>query len=116
VNCLAQHPGRTNIVLGGSTDGTIFVWDTRSDKLPVSSIKKHTSPVLDLKFHSHRPAAISSGNDGKLFVYGGDFCGEIESYDLTPSQLTESINSVDISDDFIAAAGDNGVLSVTQLD
>jgi len=116
INTLAQHPGRSNLVVGGATDGSLFVWDTRSDKLPLTHIKKHSAPVLELKFHSHRPVAVSCGNDGKMFAYGGDWNGDIEDHDLTPPKLNESINSLDICDDFIAAAGDNGVLSVTQLD
>ena len=48
VNCLAQHPGRTNLVVGGTTDGAVVVWDARSDKTPVSTLKKHAGPVLQV--------------------------------------------------------------------
>ena len=57
INTLAQHPGRSNLVVGGATDGALFVWDTRSDKLPLTHIKKHSASVLevilkDIKFDS----------------------------------------------------------------
>ena len=35
---------------------------------------------------------------------------------MTWNDEFRSINSLDLSDDFIAAAGDNGILSVSQLD
>ena len=42
-----------------------------------------------MKFHAHRPIAISCGSDGKLFAYGGDWSGTIEDHDLTPARLNE---------------------------
>ena len=35
-------------MVGGATDGALFVWDTRSDKLPLTHIKKHSASVLEV--------------------------------------------------------------------
>merc|ERR1712110_1042266 len=58
---LAQHPGRTHLILGGCSDGNLSLWDLRHKTYPVSIISRHTGPIWSLKFHSLNSTAVSCG-------------------------------------------------------
>jgi len=115
---MAQHPGRTHLVLGGTTGGLINVWDTRQGKGPLTCISKHSSAVLDVKFHQHRPLAVSCGDDGQISSFQGNWDNKpsVKEVDLSPSAITLSVKSVDLCEDILAAGGDNGILVLMRVD
>jgi len=112
INAITQHPGRTNLILGGASDGMIYIWDIRKDKVPITAIDNHVASVTSVEFHSHRSMVVSSGLDGKICSLVGtwDSTPELTEKDLTPVFVTESINSVDLCDEFLAAGGDDAKL------
>lgn len=42
---LAQHPGRTHLILGGCSDGNLSLWDLRHKTHPLSIISRHSGPI-----------------------------------------------------------------------
>ena len=42
---LAQHPGRTHLILGGCSDGNLSLWDLRQSSTPLSFIPRHNGPI-----------------------------------------------------------------------
>ena len=45
INSVAQHPGRTNLILGGTSDGNIYIWDIRQEKIPIVKLGSHIGRV-----------------------------------------------------------------------
>ena len=109
INAITQHPGRTNLILGGASDGMIYIWDIRKDKVPITAIDNHSASVtsvsfytayyflidifVQVEFHSHRSMVISSGLDGKICSLVGtwDSTPELTEKDLTPVFVTEYV-------------------------
>ena len=50
INAITQHPGRTNLILGGASDGMIYIWDIRKDKVPITAIDNHVASVTSVSF------------------------------------------------------------------
>jgi WD40 repeat protein len=115
---LGQHPGRTHLILGGCSDGNLSLWDLRAASAPVSFISRHEGPIWTLKFHPLAPIAVSGGADSKIFAQSGNWeeeFTEISAKDLSPDSLIDSINSLSLSGDHVAAGGDDCCLVVASL-
>ena len=50
INAITQHPGRTNLILGGASDGMIYIWDIRKDKVPITAIDNHAASVTSVSY------------------------------------------------------------------
>jgi len=117
---VAQHPGRTHLILGGCSDGHLSLWDLRQGKEPVSFIARHQGPIWTLKFHPLSPVAVSGGADSKIYAQSGNWEEEISEISTVKdlSQDTgfiDSVNSVSLNGDYLAAGGDDCCLLVASL-
>jgi len=116
---LAQHPGRTHLILGGCSDGNLSLWDLRQGKEPVSFIARHQGPIWTLKFHPLSPVAVSGGADSKIYAQSGNWEEEISEIstvkDLSQDSFIDSVNSLSLSGDYLAAGGDDCCLLVRRL-
>jgi len=115
---IAQHPGRTHLILGGCSDGNLSLWDLRNGSQPVSYISRHSGPVWTLKFHPLAPVAFSGGADSKILAQTGNWeeeFSEIKAKDLSSDSLIDSINSISLSGDYLAAGGDDCCLIVASI-
>lgn len=70
VSCLTSYPTQTHIVLAGSEEGSITVWDLRQPGFPVSYLSAHNSPITDIGFHRSDPTKLySATEDGELWQW-----------------------------------------------
>lgn len=68
VFCLDQHP-QHNILISGSYDEQVKVWDSRSFNYCIHSIPAHASPVTSVSFDSTGLEFFSAGTDGQIRVW-----------------------------------------------
>lgn len=75
-NCVAAHPTRYNIVLTGSSDGSLNLWDARKPDAPFIGARcAHSGNVWSASFDTSDPSTfVSVGEDGNVFKwsYGGN--------------------------------------------
>ncbi|XP_001850986.2 nucleoporin Nup43 [Culex quinquefasciatus] len=64
VTCLAYHPTQRHIILAGSEEGSITVWDLRQPQFPASYLKAHEHAITELAFHRTQPSRLFSASEG----------------------------------------------------
>lgn len=92
VSCLVSHPTQPHIILAGSEEGSITVWDLRNPGYPASYLSAHTSPITELGFHRSDPAKLFSASEsGELWLWA-----QLPSMSSMPNSMetrsTENIN------------------------
>ena len=45
---IAQHPGRTHLILGGCSDGNLTLWDVRKGTDEPLVVARHDGAILDV--------------------------------------------------------------------
>ena len=45
---IAQHPGRTHLILGGCSDGNLTLWDVRKSTDEPLVVARHDGAILDV--------------------------------------------------------------------
>ncbi|XP_055325450.1 nucleoporin Nup43 [Sitodiplosis mosellana] len=71
VTCITYHPNQNHIVLCGSEEGTLTIWDLRQPAFPASYYTVHEkSSVSDVAFHRTDPTKLfTSSESGELFQW-----------------------------------------------
>ncbi|XP_065089178.1 nucleoporin Nup43-like [Ochlerotatus camptorhynchus] len=64
VTCIAYHPTQRHIILAGSEEGSITVWDLRQPQFPASYLKAHDHAISELAFHRTQPSRLFSASEG----------------------------------------------------
>ena len=49
---IAQHPGRTHLILGGCSDGNLTLWDVRKGTDEPLVVARHEGAILDVSDQS----------------------------------------------------------------
>ena len=66
--CLAVHP-QHNIIVSGSYDESIKLWDVRCSKTCVYSIEAHADPVSSVHFSGAGNSFVSSSYDSMVRIW-----------------------------------------------
>lgn len=70
VTCIANHPTQQHIILSGSEEGTITVYDVRQPNFPASYLSAHDFAITELKFHPTQPDKLFTASaNGELFKW-----------------------------------------------
>lgn len=70
VSCLTSHPTQQHIVLAGSEEGSITVWDLRNPGFPASYLSAHDSPITEIGFHRSDPSKLfTTAESGELWLW-----------------------------------------------
>ncbi|XP_005185877.2 nucleoporin Nup43 [Musca domestica] len=70
VSCLTSHPTQPHVVMAGSEEGSITVWDLRNPGYPASYLSAHTSPITDIGFHRSDPSKLfTTAEAGELWLW-----------------------------------------------
>lgn len=126
VNWLTYHPTKQHIVLGGSEEGSLTVWDLRNLNYPANYFTAHNLGIAELAFHRSQPSkALSASYSGELWLWdqnNGLSSFEKESNDIDPwlkratnkfnvtsliEGLKRPINSFDVNDSKVICGCDN---------
>ncbi|KAH8395938.1 hypothetical protein KR215_012255, partial [Drosophila sulfurigaster] len=116
VSCMATHPMQQHILICGSEEGSITVWDLRNLEYPASYLSAHNSPITDIGFHNQDPSKLFSSagsgevwmwsenkthidpnqQDGKSAWLSGDRVRALVNVDGVLSNIRKPINSFDV--------------------
>ncbi|XP_067627184.1 nucleoporin Nup43 [Eurosta solidaginis] len=70
VSALTSHPTQAHIVLAGSEEGSITVWDLRQPGYPASYLSAHTSAITEISFHPTEPSKLfTAAETGELWLW-----------------------------------------------
>ncbi|XP_004521363.1 nucleoporin Nup43 [Ceratitis capitata] len=64
VSALTSHPTQPHIVLAGSEEGSITVWDLRQPGFPASYLSAHNSAITEIGFHHREPSKLYTASEG----------------------------------------------------
>lgn len=82
VNCIAYFEGDRPLLLSGSDDFSLIVWDLSSRSI-IRKLVHHDGNVIDCAFIDRLPLFTSLGEDGKLNFYSlknFEFCYDIANF------------------------------------
>lgn len=80
VTCLAYHPTQRHIILAGSEEGSITVWDLRQKQFPASYLKAHDHAITELAFHRTEPSRLYSASEsGELWQWNQNYLSSTAS-------------------------------------
>ncbi|XP_050341022.1 nucleoporin Nup43 [Bactrocera neohumeralis] len=70
VSALTSHPTQPHIVLAGSEEGSITVWDLRQPGYPASYLSAHKSAITEIGFHHREPSKLFTASEcGELWLW-----------------------------------------------
>jgi len=105
-------PGSPNLVLTGSCDATVRLWDTRVGVESVKTFTGHESDVNSVKWFSNGTSFVTGSDDSTCMLY--DIRSEKELNVYRSEKILNGVTSVDCSASgkYIFAAYDEGVVRV----
>lgn len=92
VTAITHHPTQQHIILAGSEEGSINVYDLRQPTFPASYLCAHDFAITELMFHPTQPDKLfSASSNGELWKWTQNMMQTItQDYDRNQP---ESINS-----------------------
>lgn len=70
VSSLTFHPTQKHIIIAGSEEGSLTVWDLRQPNYPASYLSAHTSAITEIAFHKTQPTKLfTAAENGELWQW-----------------------------------------------
>ncbi|KAF0687637.1 Aste57867_20621 [Aphanomyces stellatus] len=111
--CLATHPTRPELLLTGSSEGYVSIWDRRMlANGALRTERKHRKAVRSLKCHDTSPGFIYSCGDDNV-VLGWDFYATKKAGEKVDYERHTRVGSSDV---LVARTVDQGILPWNALD
>jgi len=130
VTCLCYHPVQQHIIIAGTEEGSLTVFDLRQPNVPASYLSAHTESINEVNFHKTEPSRLfTCSENGELWLWSQNtfpsiglagivdstevpwLNGERAKNSINVTSLIEAngmaINSFDSFRNKILAAGDN---------
>ncbi|CAH8872809.1 unnamed protein product [Trichobilharzia szidati] len=130
--CIAQHPGQPHILcVGGfrSSDSAAYIWDTRAEEYPLTSIDCDGEVIWETAFHPRQPKhlymatetagliRISSGHKSNSWVYNKRSRRKLTISSALPKGTeTTSVTSFDISNTLLICSNSEDILQTFPCD
>ncbi|CRL05441.1 CLUMA_CG017961, isoform A [Clunio marinus] len=93
VTCIAYHPTQQHIILGGSEEGSITVYDLRQPSYPASYLSAHDHAITELMFHPTQPDKLfSTSTNGEMWKWTQNMIQTIPQ-DFEAKTPLETVNS-----------------------
>ena len=97
------------IMITGSSDCTLIVWDVKADYQPIKRLRHHTAGVLDVCFDDKR--VVSCSKDATICLWDrakGDFLRRLSGH-------RGPVNAVQLRGDLVVSASGDGVAKLWNL-
>lgn len=70
VTSICFHPTQKHIILAGTEEGSITVFDLRQPTTPAAYLSAHSSNLNEIKFHHSEPSKLyTCSEDGELWLW-----------------------------------------------
>lgn len=70
VTSICFHPTQKHIILAGTEEGSITVFDLRQPSIPAAYLSAHSSNLNEIKFHCTEPSKLyTCSEDGELWLW-----------------------------------------------
>ncbi|KAJ8981079.1 hypothetical protein NQ317_015302 [Molorchus minor] len=109
VTCLRTNPQKRNLIIAGSNEGIISLWDSNTNKVKFC-IEAHKAPVTSVAFSPvNSDLIISTGSDRQFSVYD-----IIDNKCIASISVENNITAVDFSPDgkYFAMGSQNGFVYI----
>uniref|UniRef100_A0A1A9W3I3 Uncharacterized protein n=1 Tax=Glossina brevipalpis TaxID=37001 RepID=A0A1A9W3I3_9MUSC len=133
VSSLAAHSSQSHIILAGSEEGSITVWDLRKPGNPASYLSAHNSPITEIRFHRSDPSTLlTAAESGELWRWAQFSSSEADKLDnINPwlsgertknriavscliTDLRKSVNTFDSQNSKTICGGDTEALHLVE--
>ncbi|KAH8382344.1 hypothetical protein KR009_002968 [Drosophila setifemur] len=126
VSSLTTHPMQQHVLLCGSEEGSITVWDLRNLNYPASYISAHSSAINEIGFHRKDPSKLfTAAEGGELWMWpenkvlacdnqkdgssawlSGDRVKSLVGVEGVLTNIRKGINSFDVHGSRLVCGGD----------
>lgn len=70
VFCIGQHPSQPHVLVTGTQNGLLSIWDLRQESQPVTVLDAHSAAIMEVKFHPQNPDLLfTCSQDGSLWQW-----------------------------------------------
>lgn len=70
ISSLTFHPTQKHVIIAGSEEGSLTVWDLRQPEYPASYLSAHTNAITEVGFHKTQPTKLFSASmSGELWQW-----------------------------------------------
>ncbi|XP_017101743.1 nucleoporin Nup43 [Drosophila bipectinata] len=127
VSSITSHPMQQHILLCGTEEGSITVWDLRNLEYPASYLNAHSSPITDIGFHRKDPSKLFTAaeagevwmwsenkvltcdnpKDGSSAWLSGDRVKSLVGVEGVLTNIRKAINSFDVHGTRLVCGGDS---------